>query len=178
MHKIILILFILIGSICSQDFDQDGIVDLNDWSTLAAVLGDSTTGLVDITNDGRVDGRDHFSWAVHYGDTLTLSSPNDDSLKININRFHTKVDSIRIELFTSAFGDLGTGSLITKQVTPSAPYDTTIFTGGGTKYITYFAYDSLYTWQGWNKGVSKSISITSGLLVYNVGKYNVGVYGK
>ena len=44
--RIILISFILIGSICSQDFDQDGIVDLNDWSTLAAVLGDSTTGIM------------------------------------------------------------------------------------------------------------------------------------
>ncbi|GEM_PF-1825177 len=65
----------------SFDFDNDGFINLNDFSILAASYGQSSNSprAEDVNNDGVVDGIDYYLFKTHFGETIVPETPDTTS---------------------------------------------------------------------------------------------------
>ena len=180
--KIILFILLLISYLWSQDINMDGLVNSSDLDSLRHNLGQSFSDRKDQNGNGRVDGIDYFIAAIHYGDSVIVSSPNADSIRIRIPELPSKTDSIRIEYAGADFAAKGSGTVLYNG-TAGATFDNTYHVSSGTQYVTVFYYDNLYSWTGWTKGIGDTVTVAAGgsifpLAISQDGHYLVDNTGK
>jgi len=161
MKSITFLIFFIPYLLYSQDINRDGIVDSADLDSIIAVLGQSLSDIKDITADSRVDGKDLFVVSTHYEDTVTISYPHADSVRIIFTEYSAKSDSFSIRWNNSSFSSEASGTLLYED--DIATLDSTFYlVGARQRYILVFFRDVLYTWTGWTNGIGSYNNIITG----------------
>jgi len=161
MKSITFLIFFIPYLLYSQDINRDGIVDSSDMDSIISVLGDSLSDIKDITGDGRVDGIDYFIVSTHYEDSVIISYPDPDSVRVVFTEYPAKSDSFSIRWNNSLFSSESSGTLLYKD--GIATLDSTFYlVGARQRYILIFFRDVLYTWTGWTNGIGSYVNIITG----------------
>jgi len=162
MRWVFLLIFFFssLSVLFAQDINHDGVINFADRDSIYAHLGDSLTGEIDITGDGRIDGRDIFVWSKHYLDSLFLSFPANDSLRIRLNQISSATDTLQIDTSSTGFPTKGAATPLAIIPNPTSLDSTfSAFFATVSMYVRISFNDSLYTFQGWAKGICDSIYV-------------------